>query len=391
MATTLLIVIFLSFVGLGLPDSVLGTAWPAIYREFGLPLSLSGYISVTVCMGSVISSLLSARLMRRFGTGWVTAVSTALTALAMLGYAFAPSPAFFFLLAIPLGLGAGAIDTGLNTFVALHYNASQMSFLHFAYGVGVSLTPFLMSMALGSDNDWRRGYLSVAMIQLVITAVTFVSLPLWRRMQKKDADTGEVPIERTLTTRELIRMPGVLASCFSLFGACALEVTSGAWSSSYFVNSRGLSPDRAATVTMLFYIGMSLGRFLSGALAGRMGRRGLLRVSLWILPAALLLFLLPLPIPVSAAGLFLIGLGVGPIFPNLSHLVPTHFGGDIAQSVIGLQQALTYVGVMVMPWLFGTLAQIFSTALLPYYLVAMFISYAIPYLSLMRAVKRRKE
>lgn len=388
MLTALLVIIFISFIGVGLPDSILGTAWPAMYREFGLPISLAGYITSTVSAGTILSSLISSRVINRFGTGMVSAVSTLLTAISLLGFAFTQQPACFFLLAIPLGLGAGAIDTALNAFVALHYSASQMSFLHCFYGLGVAASPFVMSLALGPDGNWRRGYLIVAIIQLTIATLAFLSLPLWKKVQQKDKEEN-CTASRTLSLAELVKTPGVMLSCFTFFSTCALELTAGGWSSSFFVNTKGLNADRAALITMLFYIGLACGRFFSGVLSGKLGRRRILRISLVVQFFAILLFVLPLPTPVSAVALFLIGLGNGPAYPNLVHLTPKNFGDDLAQSVMGIQQAMTYVGIMLMPWLFGVLAQAFSTALLPYYLLILSLLYAAAFVALMRTVVKK--
>ncbi len=387
MMTALLIIIFISFIGVGLPDSVLGTAWPLIYREFDLPISLAGYITSTVSAGTIVSSLMSSKLINKFGTGSVTAVSTLLTAIALLGYSLTETPVFFFLLAIPLGLGAGAIDTALNSFVALHYSASQMSFLHCFYGLGVAASPFVMSLALGESGDWRRGYFIVALAQLTITAVCFLSLPMWHKVRKKDEAENTVPI-RTLSIHELVKTRGVMLSCAAFFASCALELTAGSWSSSYFVNTKGIAADRAASVTMLFYIGLASGRFLSGLFAGKLGRSRILYISLVILPISGIVFMLRLPVWMSAAALFFIGLGIGPVYPNLVHLTPKNFGEDIAQSVMGIQQSMSYAGIMLMPWLFGQLAQLFSTALLPAYLILMYLIYALTFLWLMRKVKK---
>ncbi len=390
MLTALMIIIFIAFIGVGLPDSVLGTAWPLIYREFDLPISLAGYIAATVSVGTITSSLLSARLINRFGTGLVTAVSTLLTALALLGYGCTGSPVFFFLLAIPMGLGAGSVDIGLNSFVAMHYSASQMSFLHCFYGLGVAASPFVMSLVLGEDGNWRRGYLVIAGVQFVLAAICFLALPLWRRAEKRDREAQQ-SLPHTLSIRQMLRLPGVALSCFAFFTSCALELTAGAWSSSYFVNTKGLEADSAAAITMLFYIGLAGGRFLSGVFSGRLGRRRILRLSLLILFFAILLFLLPVWPWLSAAAVLFIGLGIGPIYPNLMHLTPNLFGEESAQSVIGLQQSAASAGIMVMPWLFGLLAQGFSTALLPAYLLLLCVLYGWTFFALMRTAAKEQK
>lgn len=387
MMTILLVMIFFTFIGVGLPDSVLGTAWPSMYREFGLPISLAGYITAAISACTTISSLFSARLIKRFGTGVVTAVSTGMTALALLGFAVTQHAAFFFLLAIPLGLGAGTIDTALNNFVALHYSAAKMNFLHCFYGVGVSLSPYVMSLALGAEGNWRKGYFIVAGLQCLITLVSVLALPLWKKVQKQDEEENEL-VSEVVPLKMLLGMPAVRLTVLSFFAACALELCAGQWSSSYFVNTRGLHPDRAAATAMLFYLGLSCGRFLSGLLAGKLGRHKLIWAAVCAQLCGLVLFVLPVPLAVTSCALFLIGLGVGPIFPNLTHLTPEHFGKSLSQSVIGVQQAGSYVGIMLMPWLFGLMAQRFSTALLPYYLLILFVLFAAALIALMRTVKK---
>ena len=386
MMTALLIVIFLTFIGVGLPDSVLGTAWPIMHLDLGLPISMAGYITSTVSACTIVSSLMSARLINRFGTGLVSAISTGLTALALLGYAFNQHAVFLFLLAVPLGLGAGSIDTALNNFVATHYSAARMNFLHCFYGLGVAMSPYIMSLALGNSENWRKGYMIVAIIQLVLTVIAFLSLPLWQRVQQHDQDEQHEE-SRTLSFSELLKLPAARASCLAFFASCALELCAGSWASSYFVNARGLSADAAARSAMLFYAGLTLSRFFSGILAPRWGRRKLLRIFLMLLLGAILVFMMPLHTTLSSVSLFLIGVGIGPVFPNLTHLTPDLFGKEISQSVMGAQQAASYAGIMVMPWLFGVLAQCFSTALLPTYLLGLLALYAISLITLLKRVK----
>ena len=386
--TTLLIIIFITFIGVGLPDSVLGTAWPAIYREFNLPVSLAGYISATVSACTIISSLISSKVINKFGTGVVSAVSTLMTAAALLGFAFTDNAVFFFLLAIPLGLGAGSIDTALNNFVALHYSASKMNFLHCFYGIGVAASPYVMSLALGADDNWRKGYIIIGFIQFVIALIAVLSLPLWKKAKKKDESDNPTP-PKTLTLSQLFKMPAVRMSCFAFFSYCAMELCAGSWSSTYFVNIKGLSSDKAAQIAMLFYIGLASGRFLSGIVAQKIGRWRIIRIATLILFGAIIMFILPLPVPVAAFALFFIGLGCGPVFPNLTHLTPENFGADISQSVIGVQQASSYTGIMLMPWLFGILAQTISSALFPLYLLFLFAIFASTLLLLQKAVTKK--
>lgn len=213
MLTTLLLVILMSYIGIGLPDSVFGTSWPAMYSELNLPISLAGYITSTINIGTIISSVLSSKVINKFGTGLVTAVSTGLTAVALLGFGFAKNPVFLFLLSIPLGLGAGAIDTALNSFVALHYDASKVSFLHCFYGVGVASSPFILSLVLGEEGNWRRGYIVISVLLIFITLINLISLPIWKKVQKNDAQNAET-VHKTLSLKETVAIPGVLYSCF---------------------------------------------------------------------------------------------------------------------------------------------------------------------------------
>ena len=387
MMTTLLIIIFISFIGVGLPDSIFGTAWPVIYQDFNLPVSLAGYISSTVSACTIVSSLISSKVINKFGTGVVSAFSTLLTATALLGFAFSNHVFFFFFLSIPLGLGAGSIDTALNNFVALHYSASKMNFLHCFYGLGVAASPYVMSLALNSNSNWRKGYLIVASIQFIIALTAILSLPLWKKIENIDKEKN-ITSPKTLTLKQLLKMPSVRMSCFAFFTSCALELCAGSWSSTFFVDSKAIPPDKAAQITMLFYIGLACGRLLSGIFAAKLGRWKIIYISTFVLLTAIIVFILPLSTVVSAVSLFFIGFGIGPIFPNLTHLTPQNFGIDISQSVMGVQQAFAYVGIMLMPWLFGTLAQSFSPAIFPYYLLLLFIPFSISLFSLKKYVKK---
>ncbi len=380
----LLIIIFIMFIGLGTPDSILGVAWPVMYKDLGLPISLAGYITAAVSGFTIISSLFSSRLINKFGSGVVAAVSTLLTGVALLGYSVTNNPVFLFIFAIPLGLGAGAIDAALNGFVALHYSASKMSFLHCFYGIGISLSPFIMSLVL-ADGNWRSGYKIMSLFQFAIALLGFVALPLWKKAKNKT--NQEETEQKTVPLKELIKNSKVWLSGFTFFLSDGILIVAGSWCSSYFVDFKGLPAEKAARITMLYYIGLALGRFLSGVFADKIGRRKLIKISFSVLGIAILLFSLPLDLSVCAVSLLLIGIGIGPVYPNLAHLTPKNFGKDIAQTVIGFQQAMCYAGIMIMPSLFGILAQIFSTALLPYYLLAMIILNVLFFSLLMSKVK----
>lgn len=370
MSTLLLIIIYITFIGLGIPDSIFGTAWPAIYVEFDLPVSWANFITLTISGGTIISSLLSSKLIHRFGTERVTAISTILTALALLGFSCSEHFFFLWLMAIPLGFGAGAIDTALNNYVALHYSSSHMSFLHCFYGIGVSCSPLLMSLALAENGNWRGGYRTVFYMQLAISILSVITLPLWKRV-KTPENIKETSSAIGFGT--MLKMPKLYIVGLTFIGSCAIEYTCGNWGSTFLVSAKGFSVDRAASIITFYYVGMTLGRFLSGILATKWTSRQLVIVGQGIVTTAILSLLLPLPAIAAGAALFFIGLGNGPIFPNMIYLTPEHFGKEISQSAMGLQMVLSYVGILCAPALFGIIAQNISVTLLPIYLTILCI------------------
>ncbi len=365
MSTLLLIIIYIIFIGLGIPDSIFGTAWPAIYTEFDLPVSWANFITLTISGGTILSSLLSAKLIKCLGTGRITAISTVLTALALLGFSHSNHFIFLWLMAIPLGLGAGAIDTALNNYVALHYSASHMSFLHCFYGIGVSCSPLLMSLALAENANWRGGYRTVFYIQLAIAILSVTTLPLWKRVK---APESMEEVTSAVGFGTILKMPKLYMVGLTFIGSCAIEYTCGNWGSTFLVAAKAFSVDRAASVITFYYVGMTLGRFLSGILAANLTSRQLVIAGQGIITIAILSLLLPLPAIVSGVALFLIGLGNGPIFPNMLYLTPEHFGKENSQSAMGLQMVLSYVGILCAPVLFGIIAQTLSVSLFPIYL-----------------------
>ncbi len=385
----ILVIIAISYIGVGLPDSVLGTVWPAVYADLELPISLAGYISPTVSFFTVIPCLMSTRLTKKFGTGTVTVVSTALTALALIGLAFSDNIIFFFILSVPLGVGAGTIDSALNSFVALYCNNSQMSYLHCFYGLGVTLSPYLISLCLRDGNNWQRAYLTVGLLQTAITLILLAALPYWKKKEKLSTAAEEAPT-KVLSTKELLKMPTVVLSCIVFFIMCACEYTAGVWSSTFFAEHKGFTPDKAAKTAMLFYIGMTLGRFVSGLVGKKLGSIRILKICVSILIFASAVIALPAPSFVTALGLLLFGFGMGPTFPNLSSLVPALFGRDISQSVIGIQLASTYVGIMIMPSIFGIVAERVSAGLFPYFLLILMLLFSASCISLKRELKKEK-
>lgn len=389
MATILLIIIYIAFIGLGIPDSLFGTAWPAIYREFDLPISAANYVNLLTTTGTVISSLLSARAINKFGTGKVTAVSTSLTAVALLGFSCSSSIWWLCLLAIPLGIGGGAIDVALNNYVALYYKASHMSFLHCFYGIGVSLSPYLMSIALSDNADWRMGYRTTFYFQIVISIITICALPIWGKIKNKETVEEEKP--RTVSISEMIKMPSIRAVGLMFIGSCAVEYICGAWGSTFLVNSRGMVVENAAKAITFYYMGMAVGRFLSGILSSKLSSWNIIKLGQAIVFVAILSLVFPLPSKYAIIGLFMIGIGNGPVFPNLIHLTPKNFGKDISQSVIGLQMASAYIGIMAMPPIFGFLAQNISVNIFPYFILIMFMIMIIGEILLTRNLKRNNK
>lgn len=388
MVTLLLIVIYIAFIGLGVPDSLFGTAWPAIYKDFNVPVSYGGLITLIITLGTVLSSILSSRLINKFGTGIITAFSTLLTAVSLLGFSFSNNILCICFCSLPLGLGAGAIDSGLNNYVALHYKSTHMNFLHCFYGVGVSLSPYLMSLALSDNNKWRLGYRTAFLVQAFITVIVFISLPLWKKAVQSNQSQGNSINARTITISEMTKMPSVRATWLVFFCACGIEFTCGTWGSVYLVNTKGIGADFAAKIMIFYYIGISVGRFLSGILSNKLSNNRLIYLEQAIIILSALILILPLSPVLTGVTLFLVGLGIGPIFPNLIYLTPKNFGEDISQSVMGTQMAAAYIGVMTVPSIFGLIAEAFGAKLLPFYVFFLFLIMAFATNILSKLVKK---
>jgi len=386
MATFLLLIIYLAFVGLGLPDSLFGTAWPAIYTEFSLPFSVGSLVTIIMTCGTIFSSIMSNRVIVTYGTGKVTAVSTALTAVALLGYSLSGHFLFLCLLAIPLGLGAGAVDAGLNNYVASHYSSAQMSLLHCFYGIGITVSPYLMARFLSTDGSWRSGYRAAFLIQLVITLILFLSLPLWKKVAGKEAQE-ETPV-KVLTIREVAKIPGVKNMWLLFLTSCGIESATNSWGSTFLVEHRGLSADRAAEIMIFYFVGFTLGRLLSSILATRLSCWKIIRIGMSIMGAAMVLLLLPLPQFAVVLALFLIGMGNSPLFPNFTYLAPRNFGADISQSVIGTQMAASNTGFMVAPVVCGLLGQVFGIDIFPIYLAVLYVCLALGVANIQKTMKQ---
>lgn len=368
MATFFLCMIYAAFISLGLPDSLLGAAWPAMQPALGVPLDSAGVLSMIVAGGTVVASLSADRMLHRFGTGRVTLVSVTMTACALLGYALAPGFWWLALAAVPMGLGAGAVDAGLNNFVALHYEARHMSWLHCFWGVGAAVSPYIMGYSLTGGYGWNSGYRAVSIVQLILTAALFISLPLWKRkdLEKTQEEAPPAP----LSLSQAVKIKGVPLILVTFFAYCALEQTTGLWASSYLVQARNIHADTAAGFASLFFLGITFGRFLCGFFAEKLGDKLLIRIGIFAAIAGAGLIGLPVPFDgLALAGLIVIGLGCAPIYPSIIHSTPFNFGRENSQSIIGIQMACAYVGTTLMPPLFGWLASGIGIGLYPFYLL----------------------
>ena len=372
----LLAIIYLAFISLGLPDALLGSAWPTMYSEFDVPVSYAGIISMIIALGTIISSLQSDRLTRKLGTGKVTAISVAMTAIALLG--FSSSHAFWMLCvwAVPYGLGAGSVDAALNNYVALHYESHHMSWLHCMWGVGATVGPYIMGFALSGGKTWNTGYLYIGVLQIVLTAILVFSLPLWkeRKTSESPGNTNEnTTLEKPLTLPQIIKIPGAKEVMLCFFCYCAIEQTAGLWASSYLTLFKGVSAETAARFAGMFFIGITVGRAINGFIAIKLQDSQMIRLGQSIIAIGVIVMLLPGPHIISLAGLILIGLGCAPVYPCIIHSTPAHFGAGRSQALIGVQMASAYVGTCLMPPIFGLIANHISIALFPVYIMALLI------------------
>ena len=367
MLSLLLPIIYISFISLGLPDGLLGAAWPSIHQQFGVPVSYMGIVALIISLGTVVSSLNADRLNRRFGTGLVTAVSVVMTAAALVGFFLSDSYWVMLLWAVPYGLGAGSVDAALNNYVALHYESRHMSWLHCMWGIGASVGPFIMGLALSGGQSWNMGYLYVGLIQIALSVVLFLSLPMWK---SGTSGEGEQVQAKALSLPEIVRIPGAKEVMIAFFCYCALEQSAGQWASSYFVLKDDLSAEEAAGYASLFYIGITVGRAISGFVTMKLSDTQMIRLGQTIIAVGLGLMFLPFGKYATICGLLCVGLGCAPIYPCIIHSTPAHFGADRSQAIIGVQMASAYVGNCLMPPLFGVLADLVGAWLLPVYLLA---------------------
>lgn len=364
MFSLLLALIYVSFISLGLPDSLLGSAWPQMQESLGVSLSLGGVISFLITASTILSSLVSHQVIQRFGTGAVTMCSVALTALALFGFSLSNSFFALCLWAIPYGLGAGSVDAALNNFVALHCKAKHMSWLHCFWGIGATGGPYIMGLCLSRGMGWQAGYRTISFLQMALTLILLLSLPLWKK-QELPLSGGETVRPQTPQWGKLLKRPGVKAALTAFFFYSALELTTGLWGSSYMVAVRGISPETAAKWISLFYLGITAGRFFSGFLTLRFSDDAMVRLGEGTAIVGIILMLLPLHNLFLCLGLILTGLGCAPIYPSLLHATPQRFGKSLSQSLMGTQMAISYLGSTTMPPVSGFLSEKISMGLYP--------------------------
>lgn len=384
----LLIIIYLSFISLGLPDSLLGSTWPTMYLQLKVPVSYAGIISMVISVGTIISSLLSDRLTRKMGTGKVTATSVAMTAVALFGFSISNSFWQLCFWAVPYGLGAGSVDASLNNYVALHYKSRHMSWLHCMWGVGASVGPYIMGYVMTNGGTWNSGYRVISVIQFVLTIILVFSLPMWKGRPVLSGSSEEKEKSEVLSLRQVVRIHGVKEILICLFCYCALEQTTGLWASSYLNLHKGVSGEIAAKFAAMFFVGITIGRAVCGFITIKLNDVQMIRLGEALIGVGIVIMLLPLATSFSLIGFVVIGLGCAPIYPCIIHSTPAHFGADRSQAIIGIQMACAYVGICLMPPLFGIIANYITVALLPVYLLVILVLMVIMHEMLLRRLKQ---
>ena len=407
MFSILLLMIYLAFISLGLPDALLGSAWPIMYQEFAVPVSYSGTVFMIICGGTILSSLNSEKLNRRFGTGKITAISVLLTAIALFGFSISHSFLMLCLFAIPYGLGAGSVDAALNHYVALHYSSRHMSWLHCMWGLGASVGPYIMGFVLQRGEPWNRGYLIVSIIQFILAIILFCSLSLWKKNPeeltensstapggmegKATSDEAEAPKQRALSLKEVFAIPGAKESLASFYGYCALEQTVGLWAGSFMVLALGMEEKLAASYVALFYFGITFGRFLSGFFTMKWKDEQMVLGGSAIVFFGIFLLFTPWSKALVLPALILIGLGCAPVYPSVIHSTPYNFGVEHSSALIGAQMAAAYVGTLIMPPFFGVLGRSFSMKLFPYYSMFLLLFMVFTYRRMLQVTKKARQ
>ena len=406
MFSILLLMIYLAFISLGLPDALLGSAWPIMYQEFAVPVSYSGTVFMIICGGTILSSLNSEKLNRRFGTGKITAISVLLTAIALFGFSISHSFLMLCLFAIPYGLGAGSVDAALNHYVALHYSSRHMSWLHCMWGLGASVGPYIMGFVLQRGEPWSRGYLIVSLIQFALAITLFCSLSLWKKKPeelkenssnapgalegKANSDGAEAPKQRALSLKEIFAIPGAKECMASFYSYCALEQTVGLWAGSFMVLALGMEEKLAASYVALFYFGITFGRFLSGFFTMKWKDEQMVLGGSAIVFFGIFLLFTPWSKAMVLPALILIGLGCAPVYPSVIHSTPYNFGVEHSSALIGAQMASAYVGTLIMPPFFGVLGRSFSMKLFPYYSMFLLLFMVFTYRRMLQVTKKAR-
>ena len=380
MVYLLLVIIYLAFISLGLPDGLLGAAWPTMYPGFGVPVSYAGAVSMIVAFGTIVSSLLSDRLTYRFGTGKVTAVSVAMTAAALFGFSACTEYWMLLLWAVPYGLGAGGVDASLNNYVALHYSSRHMSWLHCMWGVGASVGPYILGWVLSGGAHWSGGYRIVGIVQVCLTIVLFLTLGLWKDRRAEAENAEPVPLAK------VFRIAGAKEILVTFFCYCALEQTAALWASSYLTLSKGVDAETAAFFASMFFLGITAGRALNGFLTIKFDDKTLIRMGCAVIGLGIGAMLLPGNM--ALAGLLLVGLGCAPVYPCIIHSTPANFGPEKSQALIGVQMASAYVGTLLMPPLFGVIAGSIGAWVMPAYLLAILVLMALMHERMLRQVDK---
>ena len=367
MVGLLLAVIYISFISLGLPDALLGAAWPIMHVELDVPLSFAGSVALIISAGTVVSSLMSDRMTKWLGPGKVTAISVGMTAVALFGFSVSTEFWHLCLWAIPYGLGAGGVDASLNNYVALHYASRHMSWLHCMWGLGASVGPYVMGAALTNGMGWDTGYRYIAIFQIVLSAVIFLTLPMWK--PRPDALTEDGKVAAPLTMKQILAIPGAKEVLLAFFCYCAAEQTAILWSATYLVDHVGMHEEIAASFASMFLIGLTIGRGISGFITYKLNDTNMIRLGEAIMVLGVVVMVLPLGQYAALVGLMLFGLGCAPIYPCIIHSTPDHFGAENSQAIIGVQMAAAYMGICTMPPLFGLIANHITVSLMPLYLV----------------------
>ena len=370
MATILLIVIYIAFMGMGIPDSLFGSAWPAIYKELNIPIGYASIISVIIAIGTIIASLNAAKIAQRFGTAKITLISTMMTAISILGFSASHHFIWLVFFSIPIGFGAGAIDVVLNNYVALHYKASHMNFMQCCYGIGVSVSPYLMSLALSKASNWNEGYFMAFWLQLFIALVVLFSLPLWKKIKYQEDTIVKEDEQLVVSAKELLKNKNIRIASIMCIATCGLESLCAGWGASFLVETREISVDKGAKFIIFFYLGMTISRLLAGFIADRIKSWNIIILAEVITALGVIILLIPNTI-FSVIGMFLTGFNAV-LAPNILYLAPQDFGMKISQSVTGLEMASMYVGVLSIPAVFGLLTNYFKVSLFPIYSIIIF-------------------